>query len=158
MTWSKEQIATLHKLVKQKLSSGQMARQMGLSRSAVCGKLSRLNISIESAAAAARIERRAAKKAKVAKPPVKRSTVPVVGMRDVEKNSKEPVPKSPVHTMPDSGFCKWVHGDPSSQSWRCCGHATDGIKLSFCAHHHARAFHKAPAIAPGKRARWKGPV
>ena len=42
--WSEERVSQLRELVKQGLSAGQIARELGLSRNAVIGKLSRLGL------------------------------------------------------------------------------------------------------------------
>lgn len=138
--WTPEQLEKLKGLANDGLSSVDIARIMQMSRSKICGQLYRLGINLKVKATPPRVIKTASRRTDKPKHERKKvSKATVEGLRDVLTRPDEPKPIGPIAMVPDHhDFCRWVHGDPRSKTWRYCGHKTNGGQ--YCEHHHNRSY------------------
>ena len=160
--WSDEAIKALKGLAKDGLSSGQISKRLKISRSAVCGKLSRLGISLRPAEDIRSTERKikTLMKKRVRMPV--RTGIPVSGIKELVKVPDEPPPVCAPREIAGQGACKWIHGDVLTSKWVYCGNKVVRLSSSFCAHHHHRAYQKVIARSAeyirNRDRNWKSPI
>ena len=120
------------------LSSGQIARVMGLSRNAVSGRISRLALKLARHVGGAdwRTQEKASARVPRVKPP-KQPAAARIARVVIEPEILGP----PCELVPG---CKWIHGDPTDKDWRQCGQPR-AADTSWCEHHFHRTHTRAIA-------------
>jgi GcrA cell cycle regulator len=141
--WTTERVDLLKSCLEAGLSCGQIAREIGVTRNAVIGKIHRLGLS-RGRPTAGQAERPGT--------PTRRSATLLRRriMRSVYADAPTPAVEDPaagaVHcSLLDlaTGRCRWPINDPGSENFCFCGnHAVAG--LSYCAGH-ARIAYRRPA-------------
>lgn len=130
LPWDDESVKMLEWCVSEGMSSGQIARKMGISRNTVIGKISRLRL-------------------KLHRPPNRRG-VPAwpLGPRLRTHQVREVIPATDPGAMLFDGAhrtmltvgrqeCRWPYGEPSTSGFHFCGRPT-GEGKSYCPYHTAR--------------------
>jgi GcrA cell cycle regulator len=154
-TWTAERIALLKSRIDAGHSCGQIAREIGVSRNAVIGKVNRLGLSHFKTITGGRSERTGAPK--IARPRI------VTQQRILRELRAEP-PLAFVQEAVESAnrcsllelqqwHCRWPINDPGAENFSFCGNRqVDG--LSYCPAHSRMAYRpgarerRAPAQAP----------
>jgi GcrA cell cycle regulator len=146
-TWTMERIALLKDRICAGFSSGQIARELGVSRNAVIGKTNRLGLS--------RFNLRQTSVRKNAHPSSARpgTATPQTTLRALWARSQLSLPEvlrdnAKAHSLFElqQWHCRWPIGDPSSESFGFCGsRPIDG--LPYCATH-ARLAYRPSTRAP----------
>jgi GcrA cell cycle regulator len=145
-TWTEERVEALRRLWADGLSASDIAAKVGVTRSAVCGKLARLGLTRDKAAPrTASRPRRAASRPKPAAPG---STLPRA-RDDTGKLPALPLPPTAPEDIPrvatldlEPHHCRWVCGDPlevGASAPLFCG-ARKLPSLPYCEAHARRAF------------------
>lgn len=147
--WSEERIDTLRDLWRSGYSASDIARTIGVSRSAVLGKVFRLELPhrkapqprpVKSKAEVKRDRNRFVPTRLYAKAPPRPLPPPVI----IESN-----PRGVTLLDLKSGDCRWPMGDPRDPGFLYCGdNVRDGS--SYCAAHHAIAYTPSTNRRPGK--------
>ena len=145
-TWTAERIELLKNRFEAGLSCSQIAQDIGVSRNAVIGKISRLSLSRPKCAGGRYLERRIA-------PKVERQRV-FSTPRIVRGLHAKPQPPAEETPIPDGQRCslleareeqcRWPIGKPGAENFLFCGNKTvEG--LSYCAGHARVAYQPEPA-------------
>lgn len=150
--WSEERIDTLRDLWRSGYSASDIARTIGVSRSAVLGKVHRLELPhrkapqprpVKSKAEVKRDRNRFTPTRRYAKAPMP-SPRPLPPPVIIEAN-----PRGVTLFDLQSGDCRWPMGDPHDPGFLYCGdNVRDGS--SYCAAHHAIAYTPSTNRRPGK--------
>lgn len=123
--WSGDKIEMLKDLRAGGLSCGQIGRAMGVSRNAVIGKMTRLNLPRHSVIGEVRREFGTAPRVQRTKP------LPLV--------TEALSPIGEIETLLANGKCKFIAGDTKIPGWQMCGHpAMHG--RSWCQAHYSVVF------------------
>jgi len=123
--WTEELMAEMKQLASKGKSGGQIALKLGLTRSAVIGKMSRLKIPLTGVARGGRAP---------GMPHRKKAILNV--------HVEEPVKPLPTNvTLPelDPSGCKWPIGDPATSGFVYCNQRRSG-RHSYCEAHCRIAF------------------
>jgi GcrA cell cycle regulator len=143
-TWTMERIALLKDRICAGFSSGEIARELGVSRNAVIGKTNRLGLSPFN------LKQTGVRKNAHPRPgAVMQQTI----LRALCAGSQLSLPEVPrdnakAHSLFElqQWHCRWPIGDPSSESFGFCGRRSiDG--LPYCATH-ARLAYRPSTRAP----------
>jgi GcrA cell cycle regulator len=148
-TWTSERIALLKNRIDAGLSCAQIAREIGVSRNAVIGKVNRLGLTLFRSITGGRAERTGAPK--IARPRI-------VTQHRILRALRAPQPQLAfVEEVVDSAnrcsllelqqwHCRWPINDPGAEDFGFCGNRqVDG--LSYCPAHSRMAYR------PGSRDR-----
>jgi GcrA cell cycle regulator len=155
MSWDDDRVAKLVKLHAEGLSCSQIATALGhgITRNAVIGKVSRLNLPKRDGERAKLINRRTRKS---------QGSVWGMSMKQAaklkERAAKAPAPPPEAYVEPitnetptrtfatlERGECRWPIGDPKSEAFGYCGcKAVPG--QSYCTGHRLRAYTPAPTL------------
>jgi len=145
-TWTTERVEQLRQCVSAGMTCAETAREIGVSRNAVIGKLNRLGLSRGRAPAAPRQERGDAARSR---------RVNIVTQRQILRAvyAEAPAPAetcAPVISLNRCsllelahGMCRWPLNEPGTEDFAFCGNGAVG-GLSYCAGH-ARMAYRAPA-------------
>jgi GcrA cell cycle regulator len=153
-TWTDERVELLKRSFEAGLSCRQIADDIGVSRNAVIGKLSRLNLTRENTGDARRPARKAAAKGH------RQGTGPRLRYRLLPASYAEPQPAAddePIHNghccslleLSDAR-CRWPISTPGADDFCFCGN-TPVEGLPYCAGHTRLAYRPGcrPRIARG---------
>ncbi len=143
MTWTTEQIELLKAHYDAGLSCAQIAREIGMTRNAVIGKLNRLGLSRFKNALASQGDRRAAVKLRGAKAAQHKLAAAF------RAEPREPLEQAFVAGERRCSFvdlaaakCRWPIGEPGSAGFGFCGN--DQLKgFSYCAAHTRMAYRRS---------------
>lgn len=154
--WNDKNLKQLMALNEKGLSASQIARQLGCSRNAVIGKLSRSGVQSKSVwvtsghhiSGVSRVPR-------VPRTPRERAP-PYVPPPDLNEPESKRISLMEIH----NGQCRWPHGDPQDKpDFHFCGHETrEGFV--YCEYHELKSrnpaatkqFRKAWGIADARKA------
>lgn len=146
--WTPANVTALSRLVAERLSAGQAAHRMGVSRSTVIGKARRLGLQFNSGANGGGVPKGTIIRTRLNRDQPPRSRPPKP--QPVEQ-TVEPVALGPLNAFPeDYKSCRWIHGDVRQGEWQCCGHPG----FPWCAHHKARLRVAGSAVRSGKETSW----
>lgn len=140
MDWSEERTSTLKKLWLEGLTASKIAKQLGgVTRSAVCGKVSRLGIT-----------RPPQPRSRPVRPVRSPATASFASrrVREVEPD----LPTTPYVDLPEEAgsatletlgahMCKWPIGDPHSEEFTFCGRRSV-LKGPYCDQHTRGAYRR----------------
>jgi GcrA cell cycle regulator len=144
-TWTSERIELLKRCLHAGLSCGQIAREIGVSRNAVIGKINRLGLSRPKDAIGRQLEQRRA--AKLPRPKIWRPKRPRLNIfaRHEMLMTAFPRPQPPAEDMSingrgcrllelGQGKCRWPISNPGADDFRFCGN--EPVKgLPYCLGH-----------------------
>jgi GcrA cell cycle regulator len=144
MTWTTERVELLKVRFDAGLSCGQIAREIGVSRNAVIGKINRLGLARIKNVVAGQSERRSA--ARTRRPRLVTQHQILVAVR---AEPQAPVEDTPIHSEHrcslfelNEAKCRWPISDPGTASFGFCGNQT--VKgLPYCAAHARLAYQPA---------------
>ena len=153
-TWTAERIELLKRCFDAGLSCGQTAREIGVTRNAVIGKLNRLGLSRPKNLVARQLEqRRAARLARPKTPRIWRAQRPRPNLFAQHERPACPNPQSPAEDIPiyngrgctllelSQGKCRWPMSNPGAEDFCFCGN--EPLKgLPYCVGH-ARIAYRA---------------
>lgn len=125
LEWTDKKIERLKALIADGMRGNALAEALGMSRSAVCGKIFRLGLDIAvvpSVAGKAGVRRRGRPSPLRLEPPK---------IIELEIKPDEPKPLGDV-----VGGCCWIRPAPPKRLF--CGHPT--VDGTWCEHHHARVY------------------
>jgi GcrA cell cycle regulator len=157
MAWTNERIELLHRLWLAGRSAAEISQELGpdISRNAVIGKVSRLGLTDQSRAPAARAKRRSAeatnapryrgpaREGSAARP--RRHAFAGDGkqhlgtIRDFGRTIAAPLARCVALDELDADMCRWPLGEPLSHEFRFCG-AQTVPKRSYCSCHLRAAY------------------
>jgi len=161
MSWTDERVAILSKLWADGLSASQIAAELGgVTRNAVIGKVHRLGLSGRAKPTSSgikRVKRAPRSNSYNARPRNPRalatsksgnlSAVPRVAVEDMV----EPESKKLDLVDLNEKTCKWPHGDPATDDFHFCGHATKEDS-PYCEYHSKLAYQPTTDRRREKRA------
>lgn len=142
--WTPERDQALRDLADAGLTSGEIARNIGMSRNAVMGKLWRLGI--RKGPPSVSMEER-----EKYRPPKPDRNAPVT-VAPLKPHASIPPRRIPLLTLAEdrpknlqiweleAHHCKWPMGDPKDADFHCCGAVRKDDKSPYCAYHHERAY------------------
>jgi len=144
MTWTTERVEQLKMHFDAGLSCGQIARQIGVSRNAVIGKLNRLGLARAKPAIVRPAERRSAPR--LPRPQLVTQHQILVTLRAEPRVAvDEPAIPAGQHCSLfelNEGKCRWPISEPGSAGFCFCGN--EPVKgLPYCAGHARMAYHPA---------------
>ncbi len=158
LAWTPDETATLVKMIGDAKTFAEIGKSLGKSRSSVAGMARRQGL--KGCAVRVYVPRaKPAPKPKVIRTVRQRAARIIVAGREVTSlpidmaiYADEPMPLI-CEGLPDSGSCKWPHGDGP---FLFCGQPARG---AYCGHHSARAYAGLPVLKPARkfvveRARW----
>jgi GcrA cell cycle regulator len=142
-TWTPHRIEALQKLFDQGLSCSQIAGEIGVSRNAVIGKISRLGLSRPQAV---RMRRQPRPRAPSQQPNTPRSQARI--LRSLHAAMAAPAIAEPLSDRPRCSLfelgaqsCRWPIGRPGADDFGFCGDAPlEG--LPYCAGHARLAYRR----------------
>lgn len=133
-TWTAERIELLKRCFDAGLSCGQTAREIGVTRNAVIGKMNRLGLSRPKNLVARQLEqRRATRLARPKTPRIWRAQHPRPNVFAQHARAAFPSPKSPAEDIPicngrgctllelSQGKCRWPMSNPGAEDFCFCG-------------------------------------
>ena len=142
-TWTTERVQQLHKCVTAGLTCSEIATEIGVTRNAVIGKISRLGLSTGRRPGEVPARMRAARRA-----PSQRagrrsrmadvlrtlfSAAPTISVATVEPPAVESALRCSLLDL-NAGGCRWPLGEPGKAGFGFCG--SDAIaRFSYCAGH-----------------------
>jgi GcrA cell cycle regulator len=140
MTWTAERVALLKSRVDAGLTCAQIAREIGVSRNAVIGKVSRLGLSRVKGVAGGQPGRTVPKMARP-RIVIQERTSPLV-----PRKQQLPLPQPPVDNAKrrsllelQQGHCRWPLSEPGAADFGFCGNPqVEG--LPYCAAHARMAY------------------
>ena len=151
-TWTAERIELLKRCFDAGLSCGQTAREIGVTRNAVIGKMNRLGLSRPKNLVARQLEQRRA--AKLARPKITRiwrAQRPRPNVFAQDQRAMVPSPKSPAEDIPiynghgctllelSQKKCRWPVSNPGAEDFCFCGN--EPLKgLPYCVGHARLAY------------------
>jgi GcrA cell cycle regulator len=139
-TWTADRVRQLHKGITAGLTCAEIAAEIGVTRNAVIGKISRLGLSTGRRPGEVPARMRAAR----AQRPRQRSRMadvlrtlfsaqPTISVATVETPPIESAPRRALLDL-SAGGCRWPLGDPAEAGFGFCGN--DAIaRFSYCAGH-----------------------
>ena len=145
--WTPERVERLLALAAEGLSGALIAAELGITRNAVAGKLSRLRgrLKVDTETREVRKPKRTARKRR--SPPVK--SAPELEIDDAPTLEPEPLPAHMDEPLPSSRLirngkqlahhCRWPLGDPRTPEFRWCGADREHDRTMYCATHHSLA-------------------
>ncbi len=156
-TWTSERIELLKRCLHAGLSCGQTAREIGVTRNAVIGKMNRLGLSRPKDLIARQLEQR--RTAKLARPKASRTWHPRRTLMNVFAQHETlktafPGPQTPAEDIPihngrgctllelSRGKCRWPISTPGAEDFCFCGNEP-AKGLPYCARH-ARIAYRSP--------------
>jgi GcrA cell cycle regulator len=166
-TWSSERIELLKRCFHAGLSCSQIAREIGVTRNAVIGKMNRLGLSRPKDVISRRLEQRRA--ARPARPNTLRTWRPKRPRLNIFAQHEMlivafPAPQPHAEDIPiyngrgctllelSQGKCRWPISNPGAEDFRFCGN--EPVKgLPYCLGHARIAYRSAGIAAAGVRER-----
>jgi GcrA cell cycle regulator len=153
-TWTTERIELLKVRFEAGLSCREIALDIGVSRNAVIGKLSRLNLTRKERDIVPRQARRG--KAKGPRPKVE-PRFPYPMLLSVRSEPRAFAVEEPIQTGPGCSLlelsearCRWPISSPGADDFCFCGNTpVDG--LPYCVGHSRLAYRQSPRQAPRQR-------
>ncbi len=154
-SWTLEQIDLLKRLWSEGLTAAAIATRLdGLSRSAVLGKVHRLRLRADKAAAASAAKVKPAGQGSAETAPARR--------RRGGPRRKHPQTASTAVRQHKTLFeltnktCRWPHGQPGVSNFFFCGAPEADLEqgIPYCAQHMRRAYGAAASVADGDVAAW----
>lgn len=155
--WTADRVDLLERLWAQGLSAAQVARRIpGVSRSAVIGKVHRLNLPPRAKDRRPKVAARPPSRRPVAVPPAPPARTTAAAL--FENDNYVPVPDPVVPTSERRGIvhlgphdCRWPIGDPLTAEFSFCPRSSVA-GLPYCADHARRAYQppqprQRPAVA-----------
>jgi GcrA cell cycle regulator len=148
--WTDERVAQLKSCFEAGLTCGQIAREMGVTRNAVIGKISRLHLSRLKSPSPRPPERRAGAATRPARP---RLLTQHQILRAIRTEPTEPITSLNRCTFMELGQekCHWPISEPGAEDFCFCGN-TPVQGLPYCAAH-ARLAYQAAAARRSAKAR-----
>jgi GcrA cell cycle regulator len=156
ITWTEERVALLRNRVDAGLTCAQIAREIGVSRNAVIGKVSRLGLSRVKSAAVGQPGRTVPKMARP-RVVIQQRTSPLAPTTQQLPFAPPAVDNGPRRSLLElaQGHCRWPLSEPGAADFGFCGkEQVEG--LSYCAAHARMAyrtgsrmnfFHRAPRVS-----------
>lgn len=145
-TWTTERVEQLRQCVSAGMTCAEIAREIGVSRNAVIGKLNRLGLSRGRAPAAPRQERGDAARSRRVNIVTQRQILRAVYAEAPSPGETQAVVASAARCSLfelTHGKCRWPLSDPGADDFSFCGNgAVSG--LPYCAGH-ARMAYRVPA-------------
>jgi len=154
-TWSSERIELLKRCLHAGLSCSQIAREVGVTRNAVIGKMNRLGLSRPKDVISRQLERRRA--ARPARPKTPRTWRPNIFAQHQMPIAAFPAPQPHAEDIPiyngrgctllelSQGKCRWPISNPGAEDFCFCGN--EPVKgLPYCLGH-ARIAYRPAGIA-----------
>jgi GcrA cell cycle regulator len=146
MTWTDERVQALTTLWRDGYSGALIGVELGLTRSAVIGKVQRLGLPGR-ATLVSRRPPRASRLPAAKSQPGKRSPVLARSSRPETKQRRPmappelgPAPDAPVTVLTlTPANCNWPEGDPKRPDFHFCGRDKPP-DMAYCPHHAARAY------------------
>jgi GcrA cell cycle regulator len=140
-TWTTERIALLKNRIEAGFSCGQIAREIGVSRNAVIGKVNRLSLSRFKSAAAGQEERTGT--LKIARPRIPTQYRILRALRVKPQLAFAEVPPDSANRCSlfelQQWHCRWPISDPGAEDFSFCGNKpVDG--MPYCAAHARMAY------------------
>jgi GcrA cell cycle regulator len=146
-TWTAERIELLKRCFDAGLSCGQTAREIGVTRNAVIGKMNRLGLSRPKNLIARQLDqRRAARLARPKTPRIWHAQRPRPNVFAQHERAAFPGPRSPAEDIPiyngrgctllelSQGKCRWPMSNPGAEDFCFCGN--EPLKgLPYCVGH-----------------------
>jgi GcrA cell cycle regulator len=154
-TWTTERVELLKLRFEAGLSCREIAQDIGVSRNAVIGKLSRLNLSCRESREARRPAPRDATKRPRPKAASRRSyPVPLKLYAEQQPMIEEPIYSGPGCSLLELSEqrCRWPINSPGAEDFCFCGN-TPAEGLPYCAGHSRLAYRSG---ASASRARGRG--
>ncbi len=156
-SWTREQIDLLRQLWNEGLTAAAIAARLGgLSRSAVLGKVHRLRLRTDKAAAASAAKAKFAAERCAETAPARR--------RHGGKRGKHPQAAPAAVRQHKTLFeltnktCRWPHGQPGTKNFFFCGAAEADLEqgIPYCTQHMQRAYSTSASAADADCAAWTG--
>lgn len=146
LTWSSERVEQLKRCFEAGLTCSQIARQIGVTRNAVIGKMNRMGLSRPRDVLAAQMRRAA----KLAHPKPQKSwrRLTVIAQRKILREAYPETPSDdiPIHngrgcTLLElaHGQCRWPINEPGAEDFCYCGNAAF-TGLPYCVGHARLAY------------------
>jgi GcrA cell cycle regulator len=150
-TWTTDRVERLKNCLDAGFSCAEIAREIGVTRNAVIGKISRLKLTRVKDAMAGRRERRLA--ASVQRPRIVTQHQILMALRTAPEPTAQELAAANAHRCSlmelGHGKCRWPISEPGADDFCFCGDApVEG--LPYCATHSRIAYH---AAARGRSAR-----
>lgn len=152
MAWTNEMVEGLKKMWKQGLTTNEIAKNLGVSKNSIVGKVHRLNLTARPSPIKKKEEESEEQIAVVKETPQSQ-----VETKTVKKISPAPAEAKPAAektagssaclrlTELDNHSCRWPIGDPRDDNFCFCGKKVRGGQ-TYCEEHSAMAF-----VKPGKK-------
>lgn len=150
MAWTEEMIQSLKDMWKQGLTTNEIAKNLGVSKNSIVGKVHRLNltarpspikkkeeIAAEQAAAAAAAAEQAEKSSAKFTRKITINTVEIKTSETEKKSNSRGVELTEL----DNHTCRWPLGDPREENFCFCGKRVRGGQ-TYCEEHSAIAYVK----------------
>ncbi|MDO8421116.1 MAG: GcrA family cell cycle regulator, partial [Parvibaculum sp.] len=149
--WTPAMVETAVSMAKDEKSAAEIARKVGKTRSAVCGRLFRMGIKLKGRSGGASQKRNIERRAKPApvpravpqvrrfEPPVPREVEPLIPFElpVVARGGKPPANTAAAVLELQKHECKYPIGDPGSPGFSFCRAPVGGCDTTYCAAHHA---------------------
>jgi GcrA cell cycle regulator len=136
-TWTTERIARLKRHIDDGMSCAQIAREIGLSRNAVIGKINRLGLSRLGSARSGQPQRTGGATVTRARRPLL-SVLRAMPELALAEASAEGAGRCSLLEL-QQWHCRWPMGDPHAEGFGFCGN-TPIAGLPYCAPHARRAY------------------
>jgi GcrA cell cycle regulator len=147
MTWTEERVALLRDRVDAGLTCGQIAREIGVSRNAVIGKVNRLGLSRFKSMIAGEPGRPAAPKIARPKMPIRQRPYPALPRKQPLAFPEPEVDAAKRCSLLElqQGHCRWPISEPGAEDFGFCGNQrVDG--LPYCAAHARMAYRPSTRV------------
>jgi GcrA cell cycle regulator len=146
MTWTAERVALLKNRIDAGLTCAQIAREIGVSRNAVIGKVNRLGLSRFRSASAGEPGRTGASKLVRPRPLTRNRTSPASPARERLAFPEPPVDSAKRCSLLElaQGHCRWPISEPGAEDFGFCGNE-QAVGLPYC------PVHARMAYRPGSR-------
>lgn len=145
MAWTDEMVEDLKKMWKKGLTTNEIAKNLGVSKNSIVGKVHRLNLTArpspikkkEENVVAPEVASEAAKTEKI----IAKSTSVLINSDSIRKNNISTNPSCLKLTELDNHSCRWPIGDPKDDNFCFCGKKVKSGQ-TYCEEHSALAYVK----------------
>lgn len=148
MAWTDEMVEGLKKMWKQGLTTNEIAKNLGVSKNSIVGKVHRLNLTARPSPIKKKEDESAADKTEAAKPEAKNIKKITINPVEIKAPAPEKAPGGGTClklTELDNHTCRWPVGDPRDDNFCFCGKKVRGGQ-TYCEEHAAIAY-----VKPGKK-------
>lgn len=143
MAWTDEMVEGLRSMWKQGLTTNEIAKNLGVSKNSIVGKVHRLNLTARPSPIKKKDDEEEEVETKPAKPaakPVKKITITPVEIK-TPVHDKKASKNGVCLTELDNHTCRWPLGDPRDENFCFCGKKVRSGQ-TYCEEHAAVAYVK----------------